>query len=48
MTAKGGHFAADAFLVEVPTLGALGAEVLDPGLASVVIGDSDNVAEGDA
>ena len=46
--AEGGHLATDSLLVEVPPLGALSALVLDPGLAAVMIGDGDDVSQGDA
>ena len=48
LRAEGGHLAADSLLVEVPSLGALSALVLDPGLAAVMIGDGDDVGKGDA
>jgi hypothetical protein len=48
LTAEGRHFAADSVLVEVVTFGAFGTLSIDPGLAAEVVGDGDDVAEGDA
>lgn len=48
LAAEGWHLAADSILVEVEAIGAFGALVLDPSFASVVIGDGDDIFEGDA
>ena len=48
LTAEGRHFTADSVLVEVVTVGAFGTLSIDPGLAAEVVGDGDDVAEGDA
>ena len=47
LAAEVGDLAADAFVIEVPALGALGAEVFVPGFAAIVVGYGDDVTEGD-
>jgi hypothetical protein len=48
LAAKTGNFAAYPILVKIISLWALRALIFDPSLATVVIRDSDDVAEGDA
>lgn len=46
LRAEGGCFTTDSFFVEVKSFGALGTLVFDPGVTAIIIGDGDDIGEG--